>query len=107
MVDEFQDTNPRQLAILGALDRGNLFTVGDEFQSIYGFRHADVSLFRERRDALAAAAARALALTRNFRSRPPLLDVVNAVFGERLRGFTRSSRRGGGAARGCGRGRGG
>ena len=30
MVDEFQDTNPRQLAILTALERGNLFTVGDE-----------------------------------------------------------------------------
>ena len=53
MVDEFQDTNPRQLGILAALERGNLFTVGDEFQSIYGFRHAEVGLFRERRAALA------------------------------------------------------
>ena len=87
MVDEFQDTNRRQLGILAALDRGNLFTVGDEFQSIYGFRHAEVSLFRERRDALAAREA-SLALTHNFRSRAPLLDVVNAVFGERLPGFT-------------------
>ncbi len=86
MVDEFQDTNPRQLQILSALDRGSLFTVGDEFQSIYGFRHADVRLFRERRDALAASGA-SLALTRNFRSRAPLLDVVNHLFGERFPGY--------------------
>jgi len=83
MVDEFQDTNPRQLGILGALERGNLFTVGDEFQSIYGFRHADVSLFRGRRRELAPSGA-SLALTRNFRSRAPLLEVVNAVFEERF-----------------------
>jgi ATP-dependent helicase/nuclease subunit A len=85
MVDEFQDTNPRQLAILSALERGNLFTVGDELQSIYGFRHADVSLFRARRDELAEQGG-SLSLTRNFRSRKPLLDTVNAVFGERFDG---------------------
>ena len=42
MVDEFQDTNRLQLDLLEALERGNLFAVGDEFQSIYRFRHADV-----------------------------------------------------------------
>jgi len=79
MIDEFQDTNPRQLAILHALERDNLFTVGDEFQSIYGFRHADVSLFRQRREALVARDA-TLRLADNFRGRPELLEAVNAVF---------------------------
>jgi ATP-dependent helicase/nuclease subunit A len=79
MVDEFQDTNPRQLAILEALDRGNLFTVGDEQQSIYGFRDADVRIFRARREALAPSGG-SLELVRNFRSRAPVLAVVNAAF---------------------------
>ena len=43
MVDEFQDTNRLQLDVLEALERDNLFAVGDESQSIYGFRHADVA----------------------------------------------------------------
>jgi ATP-dependent helicase/nuclease subunit A len=83
MVDEFQDTNSRQLGILRALERENLFTVGDEFQSIYGFRHADVSLFRSRRAQLRERGA-SLTLTHNFRSREPLLDAVNAVFAGRF-----------------------
>jgi ATP-dependent helicase/nuclease subunit A len=86
MVDEFQDTNARQLSILRALQRSNLFTVGDEFQSIYGFRHADVRIFRARAEELAGAGG-SLALTRNFRSRAALLDVVNGVFSERFSGF--------------------
>jgi ATP-dependent helicase/nuclease subunit A len=83
MVDEFQDTNPRQLGILTALDRGNLFTVGDELQSIYGFRHADVRLFQARRQQLDGLGA-SLRLTRNFRGRESLLAAVNAAFSERF-----------------------
>ena len=78
MVDEFQDTNRLQLDVLEALERGNLFAVGDESQSIYGFRHADVGIFRARRAALDDDRVRSL--TVNFRSRPEILDVVNAAF---------------------------
>ena len=85
MVDELQDTNARQMALLRVLDRDNLFTVGDEFQSIYGFRHADVGLFRDRHAELSRAGA-ARVLSANFRSRRPLLDAVNGVFGPRFGG---------------------
>ena len=61
MVDEFQDTNRLQTELLDLLGGGDddrdLFLVGDEFQSIYGFRHADVAVFRERREAAPHGAA--------------------------------------------------
>jgi len=78
MVDEFQDTNRLQLDVLEALERDNLFAVGDEFQSIYGFRHADVTIFRDRRAALGPERTRTLQV--NFRSREELLDVINGAF---------------------------
>ena len=78
MVDEFQDTNRLQLDVLEALERDNLFAVGDELQSIYRFRHADVTIFRERRARLGEARVRRL--SRNFRSREELLDVLNGAF---------------------------
>jgi len=80
MVDEFQDTNRLQCELIDLIagDSCERFFVGDEFQSIYGFRHADVQVFRERR---AAAAGGVLPLTMNYRSRPEVLAVVNHLFG--------------------------
>jgi ATP-dependent exoDNAse (exonuclease V) beta subunit len=102
LVDEFQDTNRLQTDIVDLLrvagsgggkaavarreDPGDsgagwpdteLFFVGDEFQSIYGFRHADVQVFRERREAV----EQPLSLTLNYRSRPEVLAAVNELFG--------------------------
>src|SRR5439155_175816 len=82
MVDEFQDTNRLQCDLIDLLAGGpgapDVFTVGDEFQSIYGFRHADVQVFRDRRD----QAGGGLALSRNYRSRPEVLAAVNHLFAE-------------------------
>jgi ATP-dependent helicase/nuclease subunit A len=82
MVDEFQDTNRLQCELIDELACEELFFVGDEFQSIYRFRHADVEVFRERR----ASTAGLLALTQNYRSRPEILSVVNHLFGTEFGG---------------------
>ncbi|HMB18041.1 MAG TPA: UvrD-helicase domain-containing protein [Gaiellaceae bacterium] len=80
MVDEFQDTNRLQSELIDLLadapGERDLFFVGDEFQSIYGFRHADVQVFRERREAEGGGRA----LVRNYRSRPEVLAAVNHLF---------------------------
>ncbi len=77
MLDEFQDTNVLQARIIGLLSNGNLCTVGDENQSIYRFRHADVGVFRER----ARTVDDRRRLDVNYRTAPPLLGSVNALFG--------------------------
>jgi len=76
MVDEFQDTNALQMRVIGALAPEGLVSVGDEKQAIYGFRHADVSIFRER----AEVAEHAEPLTENYRTDPRLLEFLNHVF---------------------------
>ena len=84
LVDEFQDTNRLQTEIVDLLrtPETELFFVGDEFQSIYGFRHADVQVFRERREAV----GQPLSLTLNYRSRPEVLAAVNELFGAHFGG---------------------
>jgi len=88
LVDEFQDTNRLQLRLVEAL-RGpgsELVVVGDELQSIYGFRHADLDVFRRQRElAEAREDAELMALSGNFRSRPELVGAFN-LLGERLLG---------------------
>jgi ATP-dependent helicase/nuclease subunit A len=83
MVDEFQDTNPLQLELLERIAGDGLFAVGDELQSIYGFRHADVRLFRARRARLAERGETATLAT-NFRSHRTLLDAFNMAFAPRF-----------------------
>jgi ATP-dependent helicase/nuclease subunit A len=88
LVDEFQDTNRLQLRLIEAL-RGpssELVMVGDEFQSIYGFRHADLDVFRQQRARIGQRAdAELMELSGNFRAQPELIAAVN-LFGSTLLG---------------------
>jgi ATP-dependent helicase/nuclease subunit A len=88
LVDEFQDTNRLQLRLIEALrgPKTELVVVGDELQSIYGFRHADLEVFRRRREEIDRRAdAELMRLSGNFRSRPEVVGAVN-LFGEALLG---------------------
>ncbi len=87
LVDEFQDTNGLQRQLLERLalqksrrESANLFIVGDRKQSIYGFRGADVDVFREMTDTLITAGGEEKPLLLNFRSQPPLIDFYNFLF---------------------------
>ncbi len=89
LVDEFQDVDPLQAAILQRVSResdpdrpGNLFTVGDIKQSIYRFRLAEPKVFSERVSTFRehAEAGRLIHLRENFRSRPNVVEAINAVF---------------------------
>jgi ATP-dependent helicase/nuclease subunit A len=91
LVDEFQDTNRLQLRLIEALrgPKAQLMVVGDELQSIYGFRHADLDVFRERRQAIeASATGEAIPLSGNFRSRPEVIGAVNAIGAQLLSDYT-------------------
>ncbi|HRO15019.1 MAG TPA: double-strand break repair helicase AddA [Paracoccus sp. (in: a-proteobacteria)] len=106
LVDEAQDTSPRQWQVIerltteftagaGAADRARtLFVVGDPKQSIYSFQGADVAVFAARRDHFARAFAQIgqpmqdAALRHSFRSSPAILSLTDATFaGERAQGL--------------------
>ncbi len=86
LIDEFQDTDPIQVAIARALvegvqDRGpSLFVVGDPKQSIYRFRRADIETYETALEKFQKRGGEKLLLTCNFRSVPRILEFVNRVF---------------------------
>ena len=84
MVDEFQDTDQVQVDLVGRLtgrDFGRLCTVGDEQQSIYRFRGADVSVYRRHLERVREASPDGvIELSDNFRSHPDILGFVERVF---------------------------
>lgn len=79
LIDEFQDTNPLQYAWLTLLagENGQMFAVGDDDQSIYAFRGADVSNMKSfERD---YAKGNVVRLEQNYRSSGHILDAANAL----------------------------
>jgi ATP-dependent exoDNAse (exonuclease V) beta subunit len=97
MIDEFQDNNGIQKDLLyllaekedrcccgiplaADLDPGKLFFVGDEKQSIYLFRGADVRVFKGLADELAGAGGEDIRLHTNYRSEPELITFFNTLF---------------------------
>lgn len=84
LIDECQDLNAAQDAILRAISRpaGNRFLVGDVKQAIYRFRQADPAIFQHyaRRWSAPGAPGRVLTLNENFRSAAGVLDFVNGLF---------------------------
>lgn len=86
MVDEFQDTNERQRQLIYLLcgnkldNTNNLFIVGDVKQSIYRFRHADVSVFNRVKEDIAQNAGKNLGMKTNFRSTQSIVESCNTAF---------------------------
>lgn len=92
LVDEFQDTNERQRALLQALNgdggrpvehpdastHGKLFIVGDAKQSIYRFRGADVTVFRTERQAIEAR-GQGVDLATSYRAHREMVEALNAL----------------------------
>lgn len=82
-VDEYQDVNPTQEAIISKLVKGECFMVGDVKQSIYGFRLADPSIFisrQKRYSQFGNDEGQNIFFNHNFRSAYGILSFVNGVF---------------------------
>jgi superfamily I DNA/RNA helicase len=87
LVDEFQDTDRTQYRLLKALSEGSsrLVAVGDDDQSIYGFRGAEVRNVLDWTED--HPEGRVIALTANHRSFQPVLDAANALFPDKPKRF--------------------
>lgn len=90
LVDEYQDTNALQAAIVRLLagEKGNIIAVGDDAQSIYSFRAAEVrNILDFRKHFIDAKIYR---LETNYRSTPEILDLANDIISRNVNQFTKN-----------------
>lgn len=81
MIDEFQDTNQLQLAMLEQINPAYQFIVGDQKQSIYRFRGANVTLMNEKEDyAGTEESAEVILMNTNYRTEASIIQAVNGLF---------------------------
>lgn len=96
MIDEFQDTNEIQinifLPILENLNKGNLFVVGDEKQSIYMFREAEIGIFNETKKMISEIDGKEnlLNLPHSFRLSKEIAFFSNHLFANLFRNYDSS-----------------
>ncbi len=88
LIDEYQDTNPGQVKLLRLIStpRNNYFAVGDDQQSIYGFRGAEPRHIMDLYSGVPEE--RKVFLNTNFRTPPPLPEVVNEIFSGLFKGYS-------------------
>ena len=84
MIDEYQDTNQTQydlvMPILDNLKRGNLFVVGDEKQSIYRFRNAELEVFNQTKIDIEKSSGQLIELLHSFRMAKENCLFTNIIF---------------------------
>ncbi len=81
LIDEYQDTNDIQETFISYIAHDNVYMVGDIKQSIYRFRNANPSIFKDKYDNYKKEiGGRVIDLAKNFRSRKEVLDDINLFF---------------------------
>ena len=81
LIDEYQDTNDIQETFISYISKDNVYMVGDIKQSIYRFRNANPSIFKDKYDNYKKGiGGRVIDLAKNFRSRREVLDDINLFF---------------------------
>lgn len=84
MIDEYQDTSDVQNAFIEEISSGNTFFVGDIKQSIYRFRNANPSIFKQKIDEACQGDGKLITLDYNFRSRSQVIDDINEMFSKMM-----------------------